>query len=169
MELLEKLGINPVLLITQIINFLILLFLLKKFLYKPILDMLERRRKKISDSLEKAEEITKKYEETERIQEKKLQQVQLRSSEILRQTKERAEKMRQEILKKSEEEAKQVLEKARKEIKNEKTNMLEEAKKEIANVTVVALKKVLEDHLDKKSQEKLAEGAVEEMKKVYKS
>lgn len=169
MELLTKLGINPILLITQIINFLILLFLLKKFLYKPILNMLERRRERISDSLKKADEIAKKYEETERIQEKKLQQVQLRSSEILRQTKERAGKMYQEILKKSEEEAKQVLEKAMKEIKNEKINMIGEAKKEIADVTIAALKKVLKDHLDEKSQKKLVRGAVEEMKRVYKS
>jgi len=43
----EKLGINPVLIITQIINFLIVFFLLTKLLYKPILAMLEKRKQQV--------------------------------------------------------------------------------------------------------------------------
>lgn len=169
MELLSKLGINPVLLITQIINFLILLFLLKKFLYKPVLNMLEKRREKIADSLKKADEIAKKHEETKRIQAEKLHQVQVRASEILYAAKRRAEKMRQEILKKSEEERKQILEKARNETALEKEKAICEAKKEIADVAVAAVAKVLEDKLDKKAQQKITEGTIEEMKKAYKN
>jgi F-type H+-transporting ATPase subunit b len=169
MDLLDKLGINPVLLITQIINFLILLFILKRFLYNPILDMLEKRRAKVVDSLKKADEINKKHQETEKFEAKKLQDVKLRSQEILHEAKEYAEKVRQEILNKSEKEAREILEKAKQEIKNEKEKMLSEARKEIADLTITALEKVLENKLDKKSQNILTEGAIEEMKKMYKN
>lgn len=169
MDLLEKLGINPILLITQIINFLILLFILKRFLYKPILGMLEKRREKIAESLKKAEEIDKKFKETEKFREEELHRVSQRSQELLAQAKDRTEKMHQEMIKKSEDEASKILEKTRKEIQNEKEKILLEAKKEVASLTISAVEKVLENRLDQKSQQKIAEGAMEEMRKVYKS
>lgn len=169
MDLLDKLGINPILLITQIINFLILLFVLKKFLYKPILEMLEKRRNKIEDSLKKSEEITKKYQEVENFQKEELHKIQARSQEMLTQVKDRAEKMKAEIVKKSEDEAAEILEKTKREIQSEKEKMLVEARKEISDVAVAAVGKVLENQLDAKSQGKITERAIEEVGKVYKS
>lgn len=64
MEILQQFGINPMLLAAQVVNFLILLFILKKFLYKPLLKVLDERRKKIEDSLKSAEEIEKRLQET---------------------------------------------------------------------------------------------------------
>lgn len=168
MELLEKLGINPVLLVTQIINFLVLLFILKKFLYKPILEMLERRRTKILEGLKKAQEIEKKYQETERVQEEKLYQARVRAGEILQEAKERVEKMQQEILKKSEKEAEVILEKAKKEIENERLKMLQEVRSEIAYLVVLALQKILAKELDKRTQERLVKDAIEDVNKLYK-
>lgn len=49
----EKLGINPTLILFQVINFFVLMFLLKKFLYKPILSMFDKRK----ENIEKAEEL----------------------------------------------------------------------------------------------------------------
>ena len=56
MEILENFGLNPMLLIAQIVNFLIVLFILKKFLYKPVLEMLKKRQTTIKDGLKQAEE-----------------------------------------------------------------------------------------------------------------
>lgn len=167
MELLEKLGINPVLLITQIINFIILLFILKRFLYKPILEMLEKRRAKIADGLKNAKEIEEKLRAAKRIEEERLREVKERTREILGEAKERAEKMRTEILKKSEDEAGQILEKAKAEIRNEKLKMLGEVKKEAADLMTAAVVKILESQLDKNSQRKIVERAVKEIDKVY--
>ena len=53
----EKLGIEPILLLTQVINFTILVVVLTKFLYKPILKMLDERKKKIEEGLTLSREM----------------------------------------------------------------------------------------------------------------
>lgn len=63
MEILNQFGVNPLLLLAQAVNFFILLFILKKFLYKPILKVLEERKKRIEDSLKNAEEMEKRLAE----------------------------------------------------------------------------------------------------------
>ena len=65
-ELVSQLGIDPKLLLAQGVNFLILLFVLTRFVYKPLMKMVEERRKKIELGVkggEMAEEIIKKAEE----------------------------------------------------------------------------------------------------------
>ncbi len=64
MDFLKDFGVNPILLAAQAVNFLILLFILKRFLYKPILKVLEERKKKIEESLKNAEEIELRLQET---------------------------------------------------------------------------------------------------------
>ena len=56
MEIIKNFGVEPVLLVAQIINFLIILFILKKFLYKPVLDTLKKREDSIKEGLKQAEE-----------------------------------------------------------------------------------------------------------------
>ena len=69
MDILSQFGVKPILLAAQVVNFLILLFILKKFLYGPILKVLSERRKKIEDSLKNVEEIEKRYNEMKEIRE----------------------------------------------------------------------------------------------------
>ena len=63
MDILENFGVEPVLLLAQIVNFAILLFILKRFLYKPILKVLEERKNKIETSMKQSEQIQKEFEE----------------------------------------------------------------------------------------------------------
>ena len=65
MEILNNFGIKPILLLAQIVNFLIILFVLKKFFYKPIIKMLDDRRKRIEESLTNADLIEEKLAQTE--------------------------------------------------------------------------------------------------------
>jgi len=71
MEIIKNFGVEPVLLIAQIVNFLIILFILKKFLYKPVLDTLKKREDSIKEGLKQAEEsklaLEKALEEERRI------------------------------------------------------------------------------------------------------
>ena len=61
----EKLGIDPALLITQIVSFIILFGVLALVLYKPILRMLDRRSQQVRESMEQAEEIKQRLAQTE--------------------------------------------------------------------------------------------------------
>src|SRR3989344_8353758 len=87
MEILKQFGINPVLLAAQVVNFLILLFILKKFLYKPILKVLDERKRKIEESLNNATEIERKLSQTNETIEKMIGKAALDAQKMLDETK----------------------------------------------------------------------------------
>jgi len=64
MEVFKNFGIQPTLLFGQIVNFVIILFLLRKFFYGKIVDMLELRRNKIEESLKNAQLIEENLQKT---------------------------------------------------------------------------------------------------------
>ncbi len=97
MEILNQFGINPILLLAQVVNFLVLLFILKKFLYKPILKVLEERKKKIEESLKNAEEIEKRLLETEEEKDKVLLKASSEAQKLLDDTKKELEAMKTEM------------------------------------------------------------------------
>lgn len=168
MELFTKLGINPILLIAQIINFLILFFLFKKFLYKPILGILEKRRNYIKDSMKKADEAVRKEKEMEKEREKKLRELRVRSEEIINKAKSAAESRRKEITEKAEQEAQEILDKAKKEIASEKEKIIKEVKLRTADLTLLATSQVLKKGIDAKLQQKLIQEALSELDRLYK-
>lgn len=62
MEIIKNFGIDPILLGAQIVNFLIVLFILRRFLYKPILSTLQKRRESIKQGLEASEQARLRLE-----------------------------------------------------------------------------------------------------------
>ena len=128
MELLKNFGFDPVLLSAQVINFLIILFVLKRFLYKPLLDMLKKRQKTIEEGLKQAEEA--------------------------RITLESAEEKEREILKKARITADSMLEEAKKEAETQAKKIEEEAKKEAESIIADAQKKI--EISEKETERKLA-------------
>lgn len=168
MELFSKLGINPILLITQIVNFLILLFLLKKFLYKPILGILEKRRNYIKESMKKADEAVKEKKEMEKEREKKLRELRTKSEEIINQAKLAGEVRRKEIIEKAEKEAQEILSKAKKEIASEKEKIMEEVRLKTTDLALLAVSRVLKKGIDIKLQQELIQDALTELDQLYK-
>ena len=71
MEIVKEFGLNPYLLAAQIVNFLIILYILKKLLYKSVLDMLKKRSDSIKEGIKQAEEgrltLEKALEEEKKI------------------------------------------------------------------------------------------------------
>src|SRR4030043_2475120 len=91
MEIFKSFGIQPALLIAQIVNFLIILILLKKFFYKPITKILEERKKRIEESLKNADLIEERLKKTEE-----------KSAQILDETRKNAQDLIDEAKKESE-------------------------------------------------------------------
>jgi len=127
MEIINNFGLNPVLLGAQIVNFLIILFLLKKFLYKPVLEILQKRQTTIKDGLKQADEA--------RI---KLEKVVIEEKEILRQ----AQLQSRKIIEDAKEEAIEVSKKISEDTKTQTEKLLTDAKEQIARETVGAEKKL---------------------------
>ena len=83
MEILENFGVNPILLAAQIVNFLIIFFVLKKFLYKPILELLKKRQIMIKEGISQAEESRIKLEKVIIEEKNILRQAQLAAKKVI--------------------------------------------------------------------------------------
>ena len=142
------LDVNPGLIIWTIVTFLILLFILKKVAWKPILSALDQREKDIKDSLEKAE---KAKEDAQRIideNQANLAKAEEESKKIIEQSRSYAENLKEQMLKESKEQSKKIIEDAAEEIDRKKDSAFEELKDQVAKIAVNAAEKIMKQNLD---------------------
>src|SRR3990167_6839778 len=83
MDIFENFGIQPTLLFAQIVNFVIILYLLKRFFYKPILKVLDERKKKIEESLRNADLIETKLQKTDENSKKIIADSQIQAQNLI--------------------------------------------------------------------------------------
>ncbi|MEN9407378.1 MAG: F0F1-type synthase subunit b, F-type H+-transporting ATPase subunit b [Candidatus Parcubacteria bacterium] len=122
MEILHTFGIDWVLLVAQFINFGIILFVLKKFLYKPVMSMLQARREEIQKGIHDAEKAQRLLEE---------------ASE-----KETAQNESRKMLEDTKKQADAILSKTKEETRKETERMILDAKKQIEYETKQAEKRL---------------------------
>lgn len=162
MEIIKEFGINPILLLAQIVNFTILLLLLKKFLYKPILKVLEDRKSTVAKSLKQAEEIEKRLEQTALEQEKLLLAASTESNKIISDSKKEAHELAEKTLEQTKQTINEMLEKNETRLKMEKDQMLIEVKKELTDLVVATTLKVSKKTFSKEDNKKIIEETIRE-------
>lgn len=164
MNFFEQFGIQPVLLLAQIVNFAILVFLLNKFLYKPILKVLEQRRQTIAESLANAEKIEKELARTELDRQKKIDQALDEAKSIIIDAKENSAHIIAEAQQKAAVEATKIIEQAKQDLTNERESLHQEIRSEIADIVVVSLEKILNKQLSSTDRQKITKEALAEIK-----
>jgi|PlaIllAssembly_1097288.scaffolds.fasta_scaffold337053_2 F-type H+-transporting ATPase subunit b len=152
-----SLGINLPLLIAFVINFAILFVLLGKFLYKPVLTMLDERAKKIKESMEWAEATKRDYEQAKAEVQKQLEKGRQEAQAILAQAVQRGESFKEEAKKEAADQAKVIVERVRVELGTERDKMVEELRKEFVSILMLTAEKVIKETLDKEKHSKLIE------------
>lgn len=162
-ELLKNLGINWKLFLIQIVNFAILLFLLKKFLYKPILKILEERKNKINEGLRRAEEIEQKVNEIKKTRERILNRANQKAEEVLAKAQNLAEDRKKEILIQAQEKGREMLKREEKTAIRQKEKIMSEAKCEIADLVVLVTEKLVKEKLSEDKKRELAQEALSKL------
>lgn len=142
MEILDQFGINVFLLGAQIVNFLILLFLLNKFLYKPLLKVLDVRKQKIADSLKNAEDIERRLEKINDDREKELKKAAEEAREVLKDANQAASIILAEAHQKAEASGQNLMKKAEEAIGLEREKLKQEIRAELAELVVIGLQQV---------------------------
>jgi len=160
---LDKLGINGPFLLAQIINFVILLFLLYRFLYNPLLNMLDARKQRIADGLAAADVARREAEEERARLMAKLEEERAEAQRRIAQASSQAERVKSDILAEARREAEEIRMRARAEAEAEKQRLLNEAQKQIAELAVLATERVVRHGLDESLQQKLIEDFLSEM------
>lgn len=155
MDILNNIGINPVFLLAQILNFVVLVLLLRALLYKPILKMMDERRAKIEKGLEdaRAAEQARQGAEAERarlLDEARAEAQKLRSEAILQ-----AEMTAEKIKTDAQAETEKMRADTLVELTGERDRMLSELRGQIAALAIAAANKVVGATLDEQRQRAL--------------
>ena len=158
----EAIGINIPGLVTQLISFGILFFLLWFLLYKPIVRMLDERSERIRDSLEASEraqaEAASSREETQR----QLEEARAEGQQMIAQARDVADRFREEELAKAREDIAAERSRAEANIQRERDAAVEELRREFAGLAIVAAERVIRRSLDESDHDEMIQQALED-------
>lgn len=151
----EALGINLGYLLVQVFNFLILLVIMRAWVFKPLVNMLEERREKVAQGLEDARVAEEARAKAEEEAQKIITEAQQEANQRVREATQRAEEEARELRASAEEEAGEVMESARREAEREREEALLELRGQIASLAMSAAQKLIGETLDEQRQRAL--------------
>lgn len=135
------------------LSFLIVLFILKKFAWKPILNMLKEREQSIEEALEQADRAKEKMAEIQADNEKIMQEARAEREKILQQAEQMSDNILAEAKQKAREESDKIMESAKNDIQKEKEAAVKEIKTQVVNISVDIAEKIIRKNLaDDKAQ-----------------
>lgn len=156
----EQLGINYALLLAQILNVIILVWILKRLLYDRVINMLNERTQRIQDSLQEADRVRAEFANTRQEADAELARVRQEAAGILQQAQERGRLQEQEIVAQAREEAERIRAEAREQAQLERDQLVRDLKNQMARLVTVTAERVLGEELksnhDRLIQESLA-------------
>lgn len=164
MELLKLLSASEI--AAQIVNFLLLLFLLRLFFWKRILKLLDERKAGIASELEKIEQAKKEQEALKSEYAAKLNTIEETAQTKIREAIDQGKNKANEITKKANLDAQQIIDSAKVDIKYEINKAKEQLKEEIVDLTISAVEGVIKDKLTEADDKKIVEEFLKEIDKA---
>jgi F-type H+-transporting ATPase subunit b len=165
----EQLGINLNGLIAQLINFLVLYFLLSKFLFPRVTQMLDARAARIRESVERAEQVQRDAERTEQQFEERISEARREGQSIVANANTIAQRIQAEAQEKAQREAEAFLVRAREQIQRETQQAQLELRQQVASLAMLAASRVVERSLDERQHVELIERVLSEAESGAKS
>lgn len=160
--MIEALGISLSQLIFYLINFLILVGVLTKFLYKPFLNVMETRRQSIQDALDNAEAVNRRADEKMQNYSRRIAKVEDEGREIIREAKARAESQAAEIIQEANVKADQIVAEAQRQVELERQKALTDMKDQVAALAILAAEKIVEREVQQVGQERIIDEIIEQ-------
>jgi F-type H+-transporting ATPase subunit b len=151
----EGLGLNLGYLLVQIFNFAIIFVVLRAWVYKPILGLLERRRTAIAQGLEDARVAAEARQNAEEEAQKVISEAQAKVSQMIREASERAEQQGKDLLAEAEAESATKREEALADVERERERMMSELRGQVGALAISAAQKLIGASLDEQRQHAL--------------
>lgn len=155
--------LDPGLFVWTILTFLLLVFILAKFAWKPLLKMLQDREDMVRSSLEDAEKAKSELERLNEESEAIMAKARSEAQSILADGKVAAEKVKDDIIAKSKEQANKIREDAGNQIQVEKDKAISEIKKEVVNLTLSVAEKLIRKNLSDADNKSLIEKSLKKV------
>ena len=157
-----SLGVNLPLLVVFVINFIVLFVLLRLFLYKPVLKMLDERAKRTAEAMEQAEATKKEYEQARVEVQKQIDKGRQEAQTILTQAIQVGERLKEESRQEAQKQAQVIVDRTRTELEAERDKIVGDLRREFVDISISAAEKVIKETLDKEKHRKLIEETLRE-------
>lgn len=164
MELLKTFGFDPVLLVAQVINFLIIFYILKRFLYKPILEMLKKRAESVKETFKQAEEARLLLEDSEIKEKEILKRARLTAEQIIKDAKVQAQEEGSVALENSKKQAERLIEDARRQTELSEKETEKKLATYVSKLAIDLLTKSSKDLFSAKEQKDITANALRKLK-----
>lgn len=166
MEILKSFGVDPILLGAQIINFLIVFFILKKFLYKPVLELLSKRQTTIKEGLKHAEEARVKLEKVIVEEKNILRNAQMQAKKIIEEAREESIGLTRQMNDSAKKQAEKILSDAKEQIIRESNAAEKRLAVSTSKLAISFLEKALSEFFSSEEQKEVVSNALSKIKKI---
>jgi F-type H+-transporting ATPase subunit b len=158
----EGLGFNLAYVLIFGINFIVLLVLLKKVAYKPLIDKLDERANMARETVENAEKMRQEMARAEESVKAQIEAGRKEGQAIAAQASQIGERVKTEARDEARREAEALIAKARAEIEKERAESMDQLRREFVDLTILAAQRVIDESLDKAKHQRLIEQVLEE-------
>jgi len=158
----ENLGINWKLFLSQLVNFAIVFFVLKRFVFKPIQDILDKREEIISKGLDNAKEAETNLQMAESKYKEKIEQARIEGNKVIAEAQEKHNIIVAKAQSNAKEELDKIMEETRIKVDDEEKKMVSRVKKQVIDLTFLATEKLLDKKINKETDQKFVENIINE-------
>ena len=158
----EGLSIQPTTVAFQALNFVILVVILHKILYKPLIKLLTEREHKIKEGVENAEKAEVSLKEAVSVKQSMLKGAKIESQQMLEKARKEGEEVKSGIVKDAKGEAVKIVESGHTLVEMEKEKVLQEVKQRAVSLVVAATEKLLREKIDPEKDAKIIEQSIHE-------
>lgn len=158
-------DINPGLSIWTTVVFVLLVLVLGKFAWKPLLKTLQDRENSIRDSLDQAERARAEAAELLKQNERNMARAEEEYQKVVREAKDLGEKMKDDIVAKARQQAQHELQNAKEEIKRDIDAAKQQLRSEVADLAIKAAEKILDETLDQGKHKKIIDNVMNQLPK----
>lgn len=149
------LGLNLPGLIAQLVNFTILLVILRLFLFKPIMKVVDERKQRIEEGLVASEKAAQAAEQSQDESRRVLEEARAEGRELIQRAQETSGRLREELEAQARRDAEQIVQRARAEMELESQRAIQALRSEFADLTVRAAERVVGQSLDRDAHQRL--------------
>lgn len=150
--------------VLTVCNFLLLVYLLKKFAWNGIIGMLEKREQQVANDKREAQEARAAAENIKRDLDEKLAQISDEAAKKMAEAVKMGETQKEQILAAAKEQSERLIEQAKAQIEAEKNKALSDVRGEIARTAVLAASKVVQQPMSEESAQSVVDRVLEEVK-----
>jgi F-type H+-transporting ATPase subunit b len=154
---------NTSLLFWELVTFLILIFLLTRYVYPPIRDQIQQRQSQIEEAIDEAQKTRREARELLAEYRRQIEEARGEARRILDEARKQGEAQRQRTKQEAREEGERIIQRAREEIERERDAALREVRREVADMVIVASERVIRHELDRDEHERLISEALDSL------